>query len=93
MTAASATPSFAAPTTAPAPRSSAPTRALAAAIRAASAPTEIPFSIATTGDALKAAEAPAPAAEPSDRTELPAAYSQQTSVDVEAEVAAFRDRD
>ena len=87
--------SSAASTTAPTPRSTAPTSALAAAIRAAASPTEIPFSIPTTGDALSASGAPAPSAtaEPSDRAELPAAYSQHTTVDVEAEVAAFRDRD
>lgn len=94
MTAGSPMASSAASTTAPAPRSTVPTGALAAAIRAAASPAEIPFSIATTGDAVKASAASPPlAAEPSDRADLPAAYSQQTSMDVEAEVAAFRDRD
>jgi type IV secretion system protein TrbL len=77
------------------PSSPRPGTAIAAATRAAASLQEIPFSVTASSDSVDATKAqpPAQAGETSERAELPAAYSQQTSVDIEAEVAAFRDRD
>lgn len=77
------------------PPSDKPTAGIAEATRNVSLPKDVAFSTATDNASAKPPQGPAPAAsvEPPDRSELPAAYSDQTSVDIEAEVAAFRDRD
>jgi hypothetical protein len=77
------------------PPSDKPTAGIAEATRNVSLPKDVAFSTATDNASAKPPQGPARAAsvEPTDRSELPAAYSDQTSVDIEAEVAAFRDRD
>jgi type IV secretion system protein VirB6/type IV secretion system protein TrbL len=86
-----------APTATPlaAPPSGKPTAGIADATRSTALPQDILFSTATGNEPTKPPHAPARAAsvESTGRSELPAAYSDQTSVDIEAEVAAFRDRD
>lgn len=82
--------------TATTPAPAAPSSVIADAARLVASPRNIPFSTRAPNSAPRPYSkptVPATTAEPPDRTELPAAYNQQTSVDVEAEVSAFRDRD
>lgn len=95
---ASLVPSSAATAASPAPQATAPTSAIAAATRGAAPSQDIPFSTAANNDPVAQADqlrtaVPAVVPDSSDRAKLPTAYSEQTTVDVEAEVAAFRDRD
>jgi hypothetical protein len=59
-------------------------------------PLDLPFTnaagAAESAGAAKPPQSP-PRIAPAERTELPAAYRMHTAVDVEAEVAAFRDRE
>jgi hypothetical protein len=84
-------PTAAQPSAAPAPLGA----FAAAAARTVVLPHDLTFSGRVAGEGPKAAKppaitVPAPAAE---RAELPAAYGAETRMDIEAEVAAFRDKE
>ncbi len=77
------------------PQATALTCAIEPAASGATSPQGIPFSLATNSAPVPLSDEPAlpTADELSDRAELQPAYSEQITVDVEAEVAAFRDKD